>query len=549
VNVRVFAGRRKLLFAGLILLGLIHAAAATGLGSLARRLVDGGGHATGGVVIGAFTGLAVALGVLLAVQRGLEEALGQDYALELRLALFDDAVIAEGAQTAGSDHQARRLLPFLGDLTAQRRWVGAGLGRMTVGIVTTIAVLGLIALLRPALAGGVALALAAGLAATFALAAPLRRSNEDLRGSRAALAGFVGDRLAAATVIRAMGGLTTERRKLARRAELMVRFSLRRAAIAGGARGIAAITGSLMLLAVLLAGAAEVGAGAMTAGAVVGVLGQIGLMTAALADLAQAFELRQAAQAASLSMRRRLARTEAAQPQPKGRRRGLMLLSVSRLRLGAKEPAFNAEADVGDLILVAGAGARRLTPVLAGVAAASAGCVRLKGRDVVGLGATARRRLIGVASPETGLLRGSLGMNLRYRAGAASDEQIAEVIDICGLRSLIARLPGGLSAVIAPGGSNLTAAERDALVIARAMLGRPALLVLDSVDGRLPERVARSIAAALAAWPGIVVLVAERPDWRALANRTWTVRRSSIREAGIRGSLQPSHPESEPCQP
>ncbi len=544
MTVRIFTGRRRLLFAGLVALGLTHAAAATALAALVRRLFDAQGHVAGLSVVAGFGASALTLGVLIALQRRLEEALGQDYASELRLALFDDAVSAAGGQTPEGARQARHLLPFLGDLTAQRRWVGAGLGRLTVGAATTLSLLLLIALFFPALVGGIALALTAGLAAILLLARPLRRSNENLRSCRATLAAFVGDRIASATTIRAMGGQAVERRKLARRAEAMVRHALRRALLAGAARGIAALTGSLMLLAVLLKGSAEVQAGALTAGAVIGVLGQIGLMTAAVVDLAQAFELWQAAQAAEVSVRRRLARNAAERPQPRSRRRGLKLLSVSKVRLDGADRPFNADADIGDVILVTGTLAGRIAPVLTGVAAATAGCVRLKGRDVVGLGAPDRRRLIGLASPATGLLRGSLGMNLRYRAAAASEAQLARVIEICGLGPLIARLSGGLEGLVEPGGANLTAAERQAVLIARAMIMQPPLLVLDSVDDRLPEPVARSIAGALAAWPGVVVLVAERPEWRALANQTWTIRRggsqpSKVRLTSPKASLEP----------
>lgn len=549
MTIPVFTGRRRRLFAGLVGLGLTQAVGATLMAWLVRRLFDAGGHAVGAgpLDIAAFVALAAGLGGLIGLQRGVEEALGQDYASELRLALFDDAISAPDAVASGGARDARRLLPFLGDLTAQRRWVGAGLGRLTVGAATTVALLILIAWLQPALAAAVALALALGVAATVSLATPLRRSNEGLRRRRAALASFVGDRLAAATAIRIMGGLPVERRKLARRADLLVRQALERAVLAGGARGVAAATGSMMLLALLLTGAAEVRSGAMTAGAVLGALGQIGLMTAAVSDLAQAFELWQASQAASASVRRRLARSEAERPRPKRRRRGMTLLSLDRVRLDAASPAFDAEADVCDVVLVSGGSAARLTALLSGIARPAAGCIRLRGRDVVGLGDGDRRRLIGVAGPSLGLLQGSLGMNLRYRAGAATGEELEQVIGICGLAPLIARLDGGLAGDVGPGGVHLTAAERDAVLIARAMLGRPPLLVLDGVDGRLPKGAARAIADVLSSWPGVVVLAAERPDWRALANRGWSIRRGRLRDAGARISPTPFDQESEPC--
>ena len=549
MTVPVFTGRRRLLFAGLVGLGLTQAAGATAMAGLVRRLFDAGGH--GAVAdpsaIAAFVALAAGIGLLIALQRGIEEALGQDYAAELRLTLFDHAVSAYGASAPGGARDARRLLPFLGDLTAQRRWIGAGLGRLTVGAVTTGTLLILIALLQPVLAAAVALALAVGVAATASLAAPLRRSNERLRRRRAALATFVGDRLAAAMAIRIMGGLPGERRKLARRAELLVRQAVRRAAVAGGARGVAAATGSLMLLALLLTGTAEVRSGDMTAGAVFGVLGQIGLMTAAVSDLALAFELWQASQAASAAVRRRLARGEAERPQPMRRRRGLALLSLDRVRLGAASPAFSAEADVCDVVLVSGLGAGRLTALLTGIAPAAAGCVRLRGRDVLGLADGDRRRLIGVASRELGLLQGSLGMNLRYRAGAATDEELEQIIRITGLGPLVARLEGGLAGAIGPGGAGLTPVERDAVLIARAMLGRPPLLVLEGVDGRLPDRTARAIGDTLSSWPGIVVMAAERPDWRALADRRWTVRRGRLQDSSDRAVPAGLDQESARC--
>src|SRR5690606_24074396 len=92
---------------------------------------------------------------------------------------------------------------------------------------------------------------------------------------------------------------------------------------------------------------------------------------------------------------------------------------------------------------------------------------------------------VGMISPDLPLLRGSIRRNLTYRARAASAAEIADTLRLCGLQETIAALPRGLDTRIAERGADLPATLRQRLVIARAIMGSPRVVLVDDADAML----------------------------------------------------------------
>jgi ABC-type multidrug transport system fused ATPase/permease subunit len=133
------------------------------------------------------------------------------------------------------------------------------------------------------------------------------------------------------------------------------------------------------------------------------------------------------------------------------------------------------------------------------------------------------RRRVGLASTSAPLMRGSIAMNLRYREANAADEEIARVVEICNLAPVFQRLEMGEQTRLGDGAPELALGEVQRLLIARAMVGNPAVLILDGVDTHLDSETAARIASALKDYPGTVLMAATAPALRRVANVNWRI--------------------------
>lgn len=170
----------------------------------------------------------------------------------------------------------------------------------------------------------------------------------------------------------------------------------------------------------------------------------------------------------------------------------------------------------GDRVLLqgeSGGGKSTLAALLVGLRKPDSGQLSLQGLDRQALGALAWRR--GVASApqfhENHLLSASLAFNLlmgRRWPPFESDRQ--EAVAVCqdlGLSSLLARMPAGLDQVVGETGWQLSHGERSRVFLARALLQRAQVLVLDESFGALdPITLRQCLDATLARAPALIVI-------------------------------------------
>lgn len=110
---------------------------------------------------------------------------------------------------------------------------------------------------------------------------------------------------------------------------------------------------------------------------------------------------------------------------------------------------------------------------------ATEGSVRINGQDVKSYRMDDLRQHIGIVMQKAVLFHGTIRENIRWGAPEATDEQINEALELAQAAEVVAGKPEGLDYEIEQGGRNLSGGQRQRFTIARALVRKPSILILD----------------------------------------------------------------------
>ena len=186
---------------------------------------------------------------------------------------------------------------------------------------------------------------------------------------------------------------------------------------------------------------------------------------------------------------------------------------------GAAGPALkNVSLDVpaGKMTAIAGpsgAGKSTLADVLLGLLAPSEGEVCVDGVPLAGPNLHRWRRSVACVPQEPYLFHDTIRANLRWAEPRATEAEMWQALRLAAADGFVAALPDGLDTVTGDRGGRLSGGERQRIALARALMRKPALLMLDEVTGQLDAENERRILEALESLRGrtTVVAIAHRP--------------------------------------
>ncbi|MDG3547070.1 ABC transporter ATP-binding protein [Methanobacterium formicicum] len=198
---------------------------------------------------------------------------------------------------------------------------------------------------------------------------------------------------------------------------------------------------------------------------------------------------------------------------------------------------LNLEIPVGKTIALAGpsgAGKSTVADLVMGLISPDQGKVTVDGKPITHSSVASWRNRIGYVAQETFLFNETIRFNLKLARPDASEDDLKEAIRMAAADGFVGKLPEGMDTVIGDRGVRLSGGERQRLALARALLRKPSLLIMDEATSNLDSDNEEKILKAIDDIHGeiTILMIAHRISTIKNADRIYLVNQGKIQESG-----------------
>ncbi|HIQ75158.1 MAG TPA: ABC transporter ATP-binding protein [Candidatus Cottocaccamicrobium excrementipullorum] len=304
-------------------------------------------------------------------------------------------------------------------------------------------------------------------------------------------------------VIRAFNRQKSETARFEEENSILVKFQVFVGKISALLNPVTYIMINLATVAVIWVGALQVDAGVITQGKVVALVNYMSQILVELIKLANliiiisksvacmnridsVFAMEPGIIDKTSSLEGKEPAAKAGEEEKRGQRgMSVEFKDVSFVYAGAKEPSLSGlsfKAEKGKTIGIiggTGSGKSTLINLIGRFYDVSSGQVLLNGQDVREFPLHQLRESIGLVPQKAVLFKGTLRENMRWGKADAQDEEIYQALEIAQAKEFVDGKGQGLELEIEQGGRNLSGGQRQRLTIARALVRKPDILILD----------------------------------------------------------------------
>lgn len=458
-----------------------------------------------------------------------------------------------------AEHDRRRagdLLSRVGaDTTLLKSVLAQSVTGALVGVVVFFGAVILMAIIDPLLLGVTLFCVLLATAGVLLVASKVRKATEEAQESVGALGAALERALRAVRTVKISRAETRETEAISAEAGAAYRAGVRATAyesLVGPATNVA-LQGSFIL--VLGVGGARLASGALALEELVAFLLYLLYLVGPLVMVFMAFTELQQGLAAVGRINEVLAipADDSAERPPDGRTEdgpetdSAPVARLDRVSFGyvpGRRILENLSLEISGpgvtaLVGPSGAGKSTIFSLLVRFYEADSGNVEVDGTDVRKMPLNDLRGRVAYVEQESPVLAGTIRQNLRYAAPEATEEAFEEVLGLANLRPLVNKLPHGLDTEVGDGGALLSGGERQRIALARMLLTRPRLLLLDEVTSQLDAANEQALKATIS---GVsrrcaVAVIAHRLSTVADADRILVLDDGRVQAAGTHEEL------------
>lgn len=313
--------------------------------------------------------------------------------------------------------------------------------------------------------------------------------------------GSTRENLTGVRVIRAFHREDEEEEEYIKENDLLAKSQIFVGRIAGLTNPVTYVMINLALVALLWVGGVRIEKGSLSQGQVVALINYLSQILVELIKLANMIVLTNKALACAnrikdvLEVQSSLEVAQKEYTEHRSKKQNtfgqIVFEDVSMCYQGAQEPSIenvNFIADEGETIGIigsTGSGKSTLVHLIPRFYDATKGCVRINGQDVRSMPLQDIRSKVGIVMQKAVLFKGTIRENLLWGNEDATEEELIEALELSQAMEFVKSKTNGIDSWVEQGGRNLSGGQKQRLTIARALVRKPEILILDDSTSAL----------------------------------------------------------------
>lgn len=464
-------------------------------------------------------------------ERYIAEQLAQQYVNELRQSVFLK-VLQLPISDSSMINKGGTLLRLTGDMAAIRNWIVSGLvPAIVLGIWLLIALIGL-SRINPLLTASLTPLIVIIFTGNYLIGKHLYERSKHIRRTRGRLIRNVTEQLREIRIIKAFNQISRERKRFNEQSRLLSTGNIKRASISGISRGFNEAVLGTGVLALFITGLWLVKQQEIKPEDVAIVMTAALYFLSHLRPLSRLYELWTLKKLAIHQLEYFFNRKDNISIGTKKRPSKILTIQLDKLQSNQRFPPISAELTGSDRIRLCGqtgGGKSSLLSVLAGLLDYTNGEMKVNNIALSTFQPFVTSQLTTLISQQMPLLRGTIRKNLFYGARQKSDRYTQHVLSMCNLERWLTQLPTGMDTRVQENGSNLSASQNYKIMLARALLRRPKVLLIDTDAAHHDDEIKIITLKLLKTFEGAIIICSEQGFNYQYYDQIWELNKESFR--------------------